>query len=85
MASVLILLILPLVSGAEVRSSLYRPLHQFFFWFLIADYLLLGYIGQQTPDSPFNEIGQLASIYYFGYFLVIVPSLSLLEKELRVR
>jgi ubiquinol-cytochrome c reductase cytochrome b subunit len=52
---------------------------------LIADYMLLGYIGQQTPDSPFNEIGQLASIYYFGYFLVIVPSLSLLEKELRVR
>lgn len=31
MASVLILLVLPLVSGAEVRSSLYRPLHQFFF------------------------------------------------------
>jgi ubiquinol-cytochrome c reductase cytochrome b subunit len=73
---------LPLVNTSEVRSSLYRPLHQKFFWLLVADYILLGYLGQQAPESPFVEIGQIASVYYFSYFLVIIPFLGILEKKL---
>jgi quinol-cytochrome oxidoreductase complex cytochrome b subunit len=45
--------------------------------------LLLGYLGQQVPESPFTEIGQIASIYYFAYFLVIIPALGRFEKKLR--
>jgi ubiquinol-cytochrome c reductase cytochrome b subunit len=50
---------------------------------LVADYLILGYLGQQVPESPFIEIGQIASIYYFAYFLIIVPLLGRFEKSLR--
>ena len=81
-AAVLILLILPFVNTSEVRSSLYRPLHQKFFWCLVIDYFLLGYIGQQVPESPFIEIGQICSIFYFSYFLIIIPFLGRLEKNL---
>jgi len=81
-ASLLVLLLLPLISTSKVRSSLYRPLHQKFFWFLVADFILLGYIGQSSPETPFLEIGQIASIYYFMYFLVIIPCLGLLESRL---
>jgi ubiquinol-cytochrome c reductase cytochrome b subunit len=49
---------------------------------LVADYILLGYLGQQAPESPFIEIGQIASIYYFAYFLIIIPALGRLEKHL---
>jgi len=63
---------------------LYRPIHQFFFWLLLADFLLLGYLGQQIPESPFIEIGQIAAVYYFAYFLVIIPILGRLEKNLRM-
>ena len=83
-ASILILLLLPLINTSEIRSSLYRPIHQFFFWFLIADFNLLGYIGQQSPESPFVEIGQIASVYYFAYFLLIIPVLGIIEKKLRL-
>ena len=83
-ASLLVLLALPMVNTSEVRSSLYRPLHKVFFWLLVADYLVLGYLGQQVPESPFIEIGQLASIYYFAYFLVIIPVLGRLEKSIRL-
>jgi len=48
---------------------------------MIADFMLLGYIGQQTPESPFIEIGQVASVYYFAYFLVIIPLLGIIEKK----
>jgi ubiquinol-cytochrome c reductase cytochrome b subunit len=43
---------------------------------LVADYILLGYLGQQIPESPFIEMGQIASIYYFAYFLIIIPALG---------
>ena len=83
-AAVLIPAVLPFVSTSEIRSSLYRPIHQFFFWILVADFLLLGYLGQQIPESPFIEIGQVAAFYYFAYFLVIIPILGRLEKNLRM-
>jgi ubiquinol-cytochrome c reductase cytochrome b subunit len=84
LASILILLILPVVNSSAIRSTLYRPIHQTFFWFLVFDFILLGYIGQQTPETPFIEIGQIASVYYFAYFLVIVPALGRFEKSLRL-
>jgi ubiquinol-cytochrome c reductase cytochrome b subunit len=37
-----------------------------------------------VPESPFIEIGQVASIYYFAYFLVIIPVLGVFEKKLRL-
>jgi ubiquinol-cytochrome c reductase cytochrome b subunit len=83
-AAILILLVLPLVNTSDIRSSLYRPLHQKFFWLLVADYILLGYLGQQIPESPFIEMGQIGSIYYFAYFLIIVPALGRLEKNLHL-
>jgi len=49
---------------------------------LVADFLLLSYIGQAAPETPFIEIGQIASVYYFLFFLVIVPVLGLFEKNL---
>jgi ubiquinol-cytochrome c reductase cytochrome b subunit len=78
------LLVLPVVNTSDIRSTLYRPLHQKFFWLLVADYVLLGYLGQQVPESPFIEIGQIASIYYFAYFLIIIPGLGRLEKSLNL-
>jgi quinol-cytochrome oxidoreductase complex cytochrome b subunit len=78
-----VLFVLPFVNTSEVRSSLYKPLSQKFFWLLVIDYILLGYLGQQVPESPFIEIGQVCSIYYFSYFLIIVPFLGKLENNLR--
>jgi ubiquinol-cytochrome c reductase cytochrome b subunit len=81
-ASLLVLLTLPITNTSGVRSSLYRPLFQKFFWFLVADFILLSYIGQAPPESPFIEIGQVATVYYFAFFLVFVPVLGRLEKNL---
>ena len=83
-AAILVLFVLPFVNTSEIRSSLYRPLHKKFFWLLVIDYVLLGYLGQQVPESPFIEIGQIASIYYFSYFLIIIPFLGRFEKNLRL-
>lgn len=81
--AILILLILPFVHISDIRSATFRPLFKIFFWLFIADVLLLGWIGGQPVEDPYVFIGQLATIFYFSYFLVIVPLLGLTEKILR--
>jgi quinol-cytochrome oxidoreductase complex cytochrome b subunit len=81
-ASLLVLLVLPLINTSAVRSSLYRPLYQKFFWFLVADFILLSYLGQAPAESPYIEVGQVATIYYFGFFIILVPVIGRLEKNL---
>lgn len=81
-ASLLVLLLLPLINTSAVRSSLYRPIYQKFFWFLVADFFLLSYLGQAPAESPYIEVGQFATIYYFGFFILLVPILGRLEKNL---
>jgi ubiquinol-cytochrome c reductase cytochrome b subunit len=53
-----------------------------FFWILVLDVILLGYIGG-APISPRNiALGQAAAAYYFLHFLVILPLVSKFETTL---
>lgn len=36
-------------------------------------------IGSQHPNSPYVEIGQIATAFYFSWFSVIVPVLGFIE------
>jgi|TARA_B110000971_G_scaffold221855_1_gene271049 ubiquinol-cytochrome c reductase cytochrome b subunit len=49
---------------------------------LVADFIILTFIGACVPETPYVEIGQIASVFYFGYFLVIVPAVGMLENKL---
>lgn len=77
--SLLILLILPLTDLSRTRSNQFRPAMKLAFWFFVVDFMILFWIGSQHPDSPFLEIGQFATAFYFAWFLIIVPSIGLLE------
>jgi ubiquinol-cytochrome c reductase cytochrome b subunit len=81
-AALLILLVLPYVGVSETRSSTFRIFHRYFFWIFILNFIILGWIGGCAPESPYLEIGQIATIFYFGYFLIIIPILGFLEKTL---
>lgn len=76
------LIALPFLHSSSIRSSSFRPLHKIFFWFLLADCLLLGWLGSQPVEEPYVFIGQLASFLFFVYFLVIIPNLGSLENYL---
>jgi ubiquinol-cytochrome c reductase cytochrome b subunit len=40
------------------------------------------WIGSQHPNEPFVSIGQVATAFYFAWFLFIVPAIGLLENTL---
>ena len=63
-----------------MRSSNYRPLYRIFFWVLVADVLLLGWVGG-SEISPFKvALGQITAAYYFAHFLIILPIVSRAER-----
>jgi len=81
-ASLLILLVLPLTDLSRVRGSTFRPTMKIAFWFLVVDFLILMWIGSQHPEEPYVTIGQLATGFYFAWFLFLVPFIGLVENTL---
>ena len=80
--SLLILLILPLTDLSRIRGSKFRPFMKIAFWFFVVDFAILTWIGSQHPTSPYVEIGQIATAFYFAWFLVIIPFVGLVENTI---
>ncbi|RMD64820.1 MAG: cytochrome b [Alphaproteobacteria bacterium] len=78
--SILILLVLPWLDRSPVRSARFRPLYRQFFWILVVDCIVLGWVGANPPEPPYIYIGQVATAYYFAHFIIILPLLSVLER-----
>jgi len=47
----------------------------------VSNVILLGYLGACVVEQPFIIVSQLASIFYFAYFLIIIPFLSNVERS----
>ena len=77
--SLLVLFLLPLLHTCRLRGLSFRPLARLAFWFLVSDFLLLTWIGSQPVEEPFILVGQVASVFYFAYFLVLTPLLGYIE------
>ena len=78
--AILINLALPLLNTSNIRSSFFRPFHKTIFWIFIANFLLLGWLGQMPVEDPYIQIGQFCTLIYFAYYLLVLPGLGLLER-----
>jgi len=79
-ASLFILVGLPWLDRSKVKSAIFRPIYKWFFWLLVLDVLVLGYMGAAPAEGTYLLIARVATAYYFLHFLVILPVLSSVEK-----
>jgi ubiquinol-cytochrome c reductase cytochrome b/c1 subunit len=75
-----LLAFLPWLDTSPVRSGKYRPLFRFFFWLFVICCVGLGYLGSQEVSDSATMVARILSIGYFGYLLVVLPVLGLVEK-----
>ena len=80
--SILVLFLLPFIHTSKLRALTFRPLGKIAFWFLVADFVLLSWLGANPVEEPYVMVGQLASLFYFLYFLVLIPVLGFIENSL---
>ena len=80
--SILILFILPFVHTSKIRSSSFKPFSRLFYWLFIANFFLLTWLGAKPVEEPFIIISQLSGIFYFSYFLILIPMVGYIENKL---
>jgi ubiquinol-cytochrome c reductase cytochrome b/c1 subunit len=83
-ASILLLLVLPWLDTAKVRSARYRPVFKWMFWVFVIDCIVLGVAGAKPAEGAWLYIGQAATAYYFIHFLILLPVIGKLETPLPV-
>ncbi|MGI9513900.1 MAG: cytochrome b [Anderseniella sp.] len=77
--SILVWFILPWLDTSKVRSAAYRPIFKQLFWLLMIDFFILGVVGANPPEGWWITVGQIATVYYFAHFLILLPLVGLLE------
>lgn len=83
LASLLILLAMPVLDRSRIRGAQFRPLMKFSFWVFVTDFFFLMYIGSQHAEEPFVTLGSIRTAIYFGWFLILVPVIAFIENTLR--
>jgi len=79
-SSIAILLALPHLTAPITRY--FRPIYKFFYWIFIGNVCLLGWIGCQPVEEPYITIGQYSTVFYFSYFLILLPLITQFEKQI---
>jgi len=86
--SILILFALPWLDFSPVRSARFRPITKQLFWVFVVVCIVLGKVGANPPNLAvfsgiegfkYIHLGQIATTYYFAYFLVLMPLLAKFE------
>nr|YP_009935150.1 cytochrome b [Metschnikowia torresii]QNS23006.1 cytochrome b [Metschnikowia torresii] len=81
-AALLMLLMLPITDRSVIRGNSFKVLSKFSFYLFVFNFILLGNLGQMHVEVPYMFLGQVLTIYYFSYFIIIVPIISSIENML---
>lgn len=80
LGAIAVLFIVPWLDTSRIRSTSYRPIYKWFFWLFVITCIALGYLGAQAPDGWYLFFGRAFTIYYFAFFLLIMPIVGLIER-----
>jgi ubiquinol-cytochrome c reductase cytochrome b subunit len=80
--ALIVLFLIPFTNTSEIRSTTFRPIFKIFYWLIVADFLLLGWIGQKPVKDTYVLVGQWATAFYFLFFIVLIPVIGLIETKL---
>lgn len=74
------LFIFPIISKPLLRSNRYKPYHAKVFWYFVVDCCLLSWTACNEIVTPFYEIGQCCTVFFFLFFFILNPICDFYEK-----
>lgn len=78
--SIVALFLLPLVDKSLVRTKSFQTFNRSLFWLFTFNFLFLGYLGSQTPISPYIELGVICTHIHLLYFFLLLPAITLFSR-----
>jgi len=84
--SVMIFAAMPFLDRSKIPGGArYRPFYRVMFYLFLLDVLVLGYVGANPPEGYLVPLGQVATFFYFGAFVLLPFGSKMEEKWLRER
>jgi len=81
-SALLIIIILAKTDLGKSKGLQFRPFSKIVFWIFVANFLILMKLGALHVESPYVEFGQISTILYFSFFIIILPFVSIIENTL---
>jgi ubiquinol-cytochrome c reductase cytochrome b subunit len=81
-SAILAIMLLPITDLGRTKGFQFRPLSKFSFWIFVFNFFILMKLGACHVESPYIELGQISTILYFSYFIIILPIISIIENTL---
>nr|AMX22418.1 cytochrome b [Unio delphinus] len=69
--SILVLTLMPFIHKNKMRGMNFYPMNQLLFWFLVASFLLLTWLGQMPTEAPLIMLSQTSAMIYFCLIMSI--------------
>jgi ubiquinol-cytochrome c reductase cytochrome b subunit len=82
--AIAVLFLVPWLDTSKVRSAVYRPWYKRCFWLFVANVTFLGWLGSKPAEGWYVPAMQVSTLYYFAFFVVVMPLLGLVEKPRRL-
>jgi len=80
--AIILLFFLPYLDRSKVRSGAYRPIFRKFFYLFVINFVFLGWLGKSPAEGWYIWASRLTTMYYYAYFLLILPILPRFEKTI---
>ena len=75
----LVLLVIPYLFYGLITSAIFRPMYKIGLYSFVLNFIFLTWLGGAVVEDPYILLGQIFSIYYFFFLLVLIPLISFIE------
>nr|YP_010227811.1 cytochrome b [Cryptocercus tianbaensis]UDD86571.1 cytochrome b [Cryptocercus tianbaensis] len=80
--SIMILMIMPLMKS-KFQGTQFYPMNQMMFWVMVNMFMLLTWIGARPVEEPYVLTGQILTVMYFLYFMMMPMMTKYWENKIK--
>ncbi|WPB83573.1 cytochrome b [Sediminicoccus rosea] len=82
--AIVVLFFLPWLDTSKVRSLRFRPITRIIFLLWTVNFFVLTWVGAKPAEQPYVLISQICTMFYFAYFLVVLPAMGRFEVAMKL-